>query len=461
MNPRRRRSVTRPCIAMMVLCLCSASGFSRAEPVAAMVDTSDRLIGALRANEPAALEPYFDDALRSAAPHERVVEQWEALAAHVGALGPCETGVPSTRGAIAIVEYRCMFARAPMTIRFAWTDRGRLAGYFFVASPVATPLPAGATEVLVTTGAPGWPLPASLVLPKSPVRPPVVVFVHGSGPQDRDETIGPNKPFRDLAYGLAARGVASLRYDKRTFVHGDRFRAERPNWTLDDQIVDDAVAAIRLAQSREDLGPLFIVGHSEGAWLAPRIAATATSRGARVAGVVMLEANLTPLAVLLVEQFAFAAQGANPRVTAAMLEEEKVKRDHVAALVAAASRGPLDLDSSPVARQSLPLGMPASAWLDIAHYDPAVALLAQPRLPALLAFGQRDFQVPIREKALWESRLGARGNTTLVAFSDLNHLLIEGSGPMSATEYARPGHVAQTVIGTVVAWIAAIASASS
>ncbi|MDZ7606573.1 MAG: hypothetical protein U5K79_13515 [Cyclobacteriaceae bacterium] len=61
-----------------------------------------------------------------------------------------------------------------------------------------------------------------MTLPKGKNSFPIVLFVHGSGPNDRDETIGPNKPFRDIAYGLAEKGIASLRYDKRTFVYGIR-----------------------------------------------------------------------------------------------------------------------------------------------------------------------------------------------------------------------------------------------
>ncbi len=60
------------------------------------------------------------------------------------------------------------------------------------------------------------PLPATLTLPSGEGHFPAVLLVAGSGPNDRDETIGPNKPFRDLAQGLAAADIASLRYDKRT-----------------------------------------------------------------------------------------------------------------------------------------------------------------------------------------------------------------------------------------------------
>ena len=56
---------------------------------------------------------------------------------------------------------------------------------------------------------------------------PGVVLVHGSGAHDRDETLGPNKPFRDLAEGLASCGVAVLRYEKRNHVHAQKIKIEK------------------------------------------------------------------------------------------------------------------------------------------------------------------------------------------------------------------------------------------
>ena len=71
-------------------------------------------------------------------------------------------------------------------------------------------------EMEVTIGSGKWELPGTLTLSKRTRKPPVVVLVHGSGPHDRDETIGPNKPSKDLAWGLASRGIAVMRYEKRT-----------------------------------------------------------------------------------------------------------------------------------------------------------------------------------------------------------------------------------------------------
>ena len=326
------------------------------------------------------------------------------------------------------------------------------------------------------------------MLPSTGARAPAVVFVQESGPVDRDMTIGPNKPLRDLAIGLASKGIASLRYEKRTRALGQRFKAELPNWTFDDDVVDDAVAALGLLAARNDVGPLFIVGHGLGAVLAPRIAASAAKKGVRVAGVVMLAAPATELADMVVYQYEFLYFLPIAATTRQAVDDAKMRRENVRRLVeqgkpdippesgkpplksAAKAGGKADPKSDPksdpkvdpnVDAKSEPrstallLDMPASAWLDIGRYDPAAALIDQPSLPALLVFGGRDFQVPITEKRLWEARIGTRPNTTLVEFPSVSHLMIDGRGSMSPAEYEKPAHVSQDVIDRVASWIKA------
>src|SRR6202008_4493727 len=116
-------------------------------------------------------------------------------------------------------------------------------------------------------------LPGLLTYPSRMDYPvPAVVLVHGSGPHDADETIGPNKPFADLASGLASRGVAVLRYVKRTKQYPHC--AQEKNFTYNQETVEDAAAAGHslLGQDCVDAAKIFVVGHSLGATLAPRIA---------------------------------------------------------------------------------------------------------------------------------------------------------------------------------------------
>src|SRR5690606_29657538 len=113
----------------------------------------------------------------------------------------------------------------------------------------------------------------------------------GSGPHDRDETVGPNKPFLDIARGLAAQGVAVLRYDKRTKARPQDYADG--SVTIDSETTDDAVFAVAALREAPGIDParVYVLGHSQGAMMAPRIAA----RSGHVAGLVLLAAPARPL----------------------------------------------------------------------------------------------------------------------------------------------------------------------
>lgn len=117
-------------------------------------------------------------------------------------------------------------------------------------------------------------LPGTLTLPKGGSRLPVLILVHGSGPNDRDETLGPNKLFRDIAWGLAEQGIAVLRYDKRTKVYGTAAYPQGVEATFDNEVVDDVISAVRLVKSLPEIDSarVYVLGHSLGGMLVPRIA---------------------------------------------------------------------------------------------------------------------------------------------------------------------------------------------
>ena len=114
------------------------------------------------------------------------------------------------------------------------------------------------TEEAVSIGDPA--LPGTLTLPEGAASPlPAVVLLHGSGPNDRDESIGQTKMFRDLAEMLAEKGIAVLRYDKRTLIYGSRYTAEDlKTFTVDDESIQDAVAAANLLRSDPRIGKVFL-----------------------------------------------------------------------------------------------------------------------------------------------------------------------------------------------------------
>lgn len=138
-------------------------------------------------------------------------------------------------------------------------DAGGLVGGLFVVPHLTRPegkssveAAAPVREVALTVADD---LPATLSLPEGPGPHPAVVLIHGSGPQDRDSTIGPNKPFRDLAWGLTERGVAVLRYDKRSFVDPGSLIALGDAITVEAETIADARRAIEHLRRRPEIDP--------------------------------------------------------------------------------------------------------------------------------------------------------------------------------------------------------------
>jgi len=270
----------------------------------------------------------------------------------------------------------------------------------------------GFMEREITLGAaPG--LPGILSLPDGTGRVPAVVLVHGSGPGDRDETVGANKPFRDLATGLAAQGIAVLRYDKRTRVAPLSFLGRA--FTVDDEVIDDALAAVAILRKepRIDAGRIVVVGHSLGGMLAPRIA----TRDPWLAGIVLMAgATRKNLPDMITAQFAYLASlpGADTATIAKQREALEAPMQQVRALK------PSDAASTaPIA------GAPPSYWLDLAQYD-IVATTTGLSLPILVLGAGRDYQVPPADVDDWLRAVGPRPNLEVKRYPALNHLFIAG-----------------------------------
>jgi dienelactone hydrolase len=278
-------------------------------------------------------------------------------------------------------------------------------------------------------------LPGTLTLPASGGPHPVVVLVHGSGPHDRDETIGPNRPFRDIAGGLASRGIAVLRYEKRTKVHGARIDATA--FTVEQEVIDDALAAIDAARRQDglDADRVYLAGHSLGAMLAPEIA----KRDGRLAGLVLLAAPARPLEVVMRDQLEYIA---------ALPQSDSAARASIAATLDTIAQ----LENRALPPATSVMGAPASYYYDLDEYEPVATAMALD-VPILVVHGGRDYQVTAEDLAIWRERLSDQG-AIIREFPALNHLFIEGSGTATPTEYfSSAGHVAATVIQTLANWI--------
>ena len=398
---------------------------------------------------PAAVQN-FDDAMKAAAPPVKLAEIWSALQSQLGRYKRRIATRAVKEGLYDVVLATTEFERSTVDLKVVVNEKGRIAGFFVVPAgegkapaPAADPgpppyaRPESYRERQVTVGAGEWALPGTLTMPVGPGPFPAVVLVHGSGPNDRDETVGGAKPFRDLAWGLASRGVAVLRYEKRTRQHGAKLAAVT-GFTVQQETIDDALAAAALLRGTEgiDAGRVFVLGHSLGAMLVPRIG----RQDSRAAGFIVMAGAAKPLEDLMLEQVTYIAalDGVN---SAEEKRQIQGLRDEAAKVKALA----------PGAASSV-LGAPASYWLDLRGYNPPEAAKALQQ-PLLILQGERDYQVPMESFTAWKKALGGRPNVTFKSYPGLNHLFIAGEGRPGPVEYQRPGHVAEAVVADLAEWI--------
>lgn len=301
------------------------------------------------------------------------------------------------------------------------------------------------TEREVVLGSGTFALPGTLTLPEGTGPFPAVVLVQGSGPHDRDSTLGGAKPFRDIAVGLASKGIAVLRYEKITKEHPFKVQAI-PNFTIDQESVDDVSRAIDVLAGTQAIDPkrIFVAGHSQGGFVLPKIVAKDSSH--RIAGVIGLAAPSGTFVDVLQEQ---------QQVLVEQMKKAGLPTDNVLQS-AAMWDGIVKIVKDPqYSKDNLPKQFPLGGaywWYEQRDYSAAAAAKNQ-STPMLLLQGENDWQVPMSQLEGWKKTLSNRTDVTYKSYAKLNHLLTEYEGPSTGIEYSRSANVPADLIQDMADWI--------
>jgi len=391
----------------------------------------------------------FDSQMKIAIPLPELKNSWQRLTIPAGDL--IQFGVLQTAELEGhqIVSVRCQFERANIDVQVVFNSKGRVSGLSIIPSQTEYHPPeyvddSTFREVEVTVGSGKWSLPGTITIPTGSGPFPGVVLVHGSGPNDRDETLGPNKIFRDIAWGLASKGIAVLRYDKRTLQHASEFTPDQlAQLTVQEEVIDDALLAAELMRQTPEIDQkrVYLLGHSLGASVAPRIG----QKDPDLAGLIIMAGIIRPLEDTILEQFTYLYSLAGK-----MTKEQKDTLESLKVKVARAKDPELSTD---VPSKDLPLGMSASYFLDLRNH-PTKEIIKNLEMPLLILQGGRDYQVsPTKDFEVWKKELESREDVTCQLFPSLNHLFIAGEGKSTPTEYGVEGHVSAEVIQTISDWL--------
>jgi uncharacterized protein len=421
-----------------------------------MMDTAQQIVTQLAHGDFAAVEQRLAAFINPLLPLEVLRANWQGIEQQVGAfqeLGKT-SAVQTQQGLVQVVT--CVFERAGLDVNVTLNEADQIVG--LTVTPVGTVAQqANATyeppsyaqldrfhEHEVQIGHGKWVLPATLSIPQGEGPFVAVLLVHGSGPQDRDETILPNKPFRDLSWGLASQGITVLRYEKRTNVYAASMRSERDTITVKEEVIDDALEAVALLRERPEIDAqqIFVLGHSLGGYLAPRIG----QADPQIRGLIILAGSARPLEDVFLDQMTYVLSLSTPDPVVLQQQLAVVKQQ--VELVK-------DPKRLPTAKASdLPLNVPAAYWLDLNAYQPEKVAQTL-KQPMLFLLGGSDYQVTREDFQIWQDALGGRSDVQFTLYPGLSHLFMPVEGGQKATPatYAVAGHVAEEVVNEIGSWI--------
>ena len=416
----------------------------------------------------------------------------KGLAGQLAALGKVEKIEPAYAGELKNMEafyIPCVFAAMPVDLVLVMQD-GAIAGLVTGAYSGGKEEEEEAGSDLYESIELALPvpelgeLPGVLTVPAGDGPFPAVILLQGSGPSDRDETIGSLKPFKDIAEGLAGQGVAAYRFDKRTYTYGAEIASDL-QFTLEDEYVEDAVNAVRLVARQEKIDPerIFVLGHSLGGSAVPAVAAALEEQAssdaeeaegetasdaeeaeeetasdaeeaeeeaaseaepAGACGYILLAAAARPIDELMREQYEFL-YSLMPEDT----EEEKQQKAEASAqleeIFAELDRLD-DLDS--LSGDDMVAGAYPAYWKWLAGYD-IIGMAGEITRPVLLLQGEEDYQVTTEDFAIWQEAFGEKDNWQLTLFPGLTHAFTPGEKAEGPDAYARGEKVDEAVIRAI------------
>ncbi|MBI2270249.1 MAG: DUF3887 domain-containing protein [Bacteroidetes bacterium] len=422
--------------------------YSYSQQTAKNEETAKNFLDLLQKEEYAKCISLFDTSVTSKIGASQLDQIWTGLNQQLGEYKNLKTIRLEQKDSFEIVHQICQFEKTIIDFKLTFNKKGVICGIFF-APPTAEggykePSYANSrafNEQNITIHSGEYALPGTLTLPIGGEKFPLVILVAGSGPNDRDETIGPNKPLKDIAWALASNRIAVFRYDKRTLIYGSKIVNQQI--TVKEEVIDDVISCLKQLKINPviDSAKIFLLGHSLGAMLMPRISLSDKN----VSGIIMMAGNARPLEDLIVSQMTYLMDNSTTKS-----KEEAEQLEKMKSKVKYLKENTLTLQTP---SSDLPLGIPAAYWMDLKKYNP-VETLKKLTLPVLILQGEKDYQVTMQDYNLWKDGIIKQNNVVMKSYPKLNHLFMEFNGEKSLpADYQIPSNVAEYVVSDIIKWV--------
>lgn len=327
-------------------------------------------------------------------------------------------------GSLTNINIQISFNNNNEIIGFSYEEYGK-------NSPVETrEKPDNILEEEYTFYSDGYVIPGTLTSPSGLSDYPLVIMVHGFGPSDRDLSIYANKPFQDLAWGLAEAGIASYRYDKRTYIRESII--DDTSFTVYDETINDAVTATNMAKELKEVNPnkVYILGFSQGGYLLPRIAEYLPD----AAGYIFLSSPAEHMKNYIKEQYEYLA-----------MEDGQISlSDNQIINQITEDISMLEMPFQIPDEQKVQ-GFHKDYWIDLYDYNP-IQVARRINVPVLVQHGARDYQVTKKQYNLWYNAFFDSDNWNFHSYPELNHFMMEGEGNSYSSEYKANNYLNEQVI---------------
>ena len=370
---------------------------------------------------------FFDETVKTKISEPLLKETSEKLEIQLGKF----KSVIETNNEKETYFYYSDFDNMKLDIKISFGENKKISGFFFVPHKEFKKENSLGKDFNIKSN--NIDLQGTLLIPENNNKNKLVIFVHGSGTSDRDETIFENKPFKDIAENLFAKGIASYRFDKRTYSNPETFNDKS---TIDDEVTNDIINIISYFKNNKEFTgyEIIVLGHSLGANLLPRIA----NKSNQISKIILLAGNARPVCELLIEQYEYLYK-------LTPTEELKQAKQLVKEQIAVLNSKSFNMQTP---KENLPFNTSAYYWKSVLDYNPTKEI-QKVKVPILILQGERDYQVTMKDFEIWKQTLKNNKKANFISYQKLNHLFMTGESESDPKEYAIKGNVDLNVINDI------------